>query len=177
MHLTHKSCHHLPNITTCHMQHFPHPECGRERNLVMMCKYMRSRIQRGLLHRQCDRYSLCEMQSQDGRWSLQGSRIRLVLGCVISPLRQHAESRNLGQTLFGSPVCDLLSMLEDQGIEGDFKHILQETRNDYPVTLRVSMCDTRWFLEKRMCCPKTKPGASGPWKTGRRGTEVFQLCR
>ena len=35
---------------------------------------------------------------------LQGSQIRLVLGCVISPLRQHAESRNLGQTLFGSPV-------------------------------------------------------------------------
>ena len=28
----------------------------------------------------------------------------LVLGCVILPLRQHAESRNLGQTLFGSPV-------------------------------------------------------------------------
>ena len=35
---------------------------------------------------------------------VQGSRIRLVLGCVISPLRQHEESRNLGQTLFGSPV-------------------------------------------------------------------------
>ena len=35
---------------------------------------------------------------------IQGSRIRLVLGCVISPLRQHTESRNLGQTLFGSPV-------------------------------------------------------------------------
>ena len=35
---------------------------------------------------------------------VQGSRIRLVLGCVISPLRQHAESRKLGQTLFGSPV-------------------------------------------------------------------------
>ena len=35
---------------------------------------------------------------------IQGSRIRLVLGCVISPLRQHAESHNLGQTLFGSPV-------------------------------------------------------------------------
>ena len=27
--------------------------------------------------------------------ALQGSRIRLVLGCMISPLRQHAESRNL----------------------------------------------------------------------------------
>ena len=37
--------------------------------------------------------------------NVQGSRIRLVLGCVISPLRQHAESRNLGQTLFGSSVC------------------------------------------------------------------------
>ena len=35
---------------------------------------------------------------------LQGSRIILVLGCVISPLRQHPELRNLGQTLFGSPV-------------------------------------------------------------------------
>ena len=35
---------------------------------------------------------------------VQGSPIRLVLGSVISPLRQHAESRNLGQTLFGSPV-------------------------------------------------------------------------
>ena len=40
---------------------------------------------------------------------IQGSRIRLVLGCVISPPRQYAESRNLGQTLFWSPVgkCSL----------------------------------------------------------------------
>ena len=40
----------------------------------------------------------------DESLDIQGSQIRLVLGCVTSPLRQHAESRNLGQTLFGSLV-------------------------------------------------------------------------
>ena len=49
-------------------------------------------------HRRC---------SRRGAACVQGSRIRLVLGCVISPLRQHAESRNLGQTLFGSPVEEI----------------------------------------------------------------------
>ena len=49
---------------------------------------------------------------------IQGSRIRLVLGCVISPLRQYAESRNLGQTLFGSPVRRLQCRLCPEGGRG-----------------------------------------------------------
>ena len=40
-------------------------------------------------------YKLEALYGHRLRLLVQGSRIRLVLGCVISPLRQHAESRNL----------------------------------------------------------------------------------
>ena len=63
------------------------------------------------------RASIYEVRTEGGRgcqkipqiWGqtvhIQGSRIRFVVGCVILRAGAVARSRNLGQALFGSPVC------------------------------------------------------------------------
>ena len=40
-----------------------------------------------------------------------------------------------------------------------------------PKTHMVPMHAPRWFLEKRMCCPKTKPGAESGKRDGERERE------
>ena len=40
-----------------------------------------------------------------------------------------------------------------------------------PKTPVVPMHATRWFLEKRMCCPKTEPGAESGKRDGERERE------
>ena len=52
----------------------------------------------------CDKFGYSASGEQCSAYIVQGSRIRFVLGCVIPRAGAVARSRNLGQTLFGSPV-------------------------------------------------------------------------